>query len=95
MVREAAPTYEVAAPPAKPVEQAARVEHVEKKEPLRYEIKKPSEAYKAAASAQLSLFDVAEHPLVEELRKLDVLRLTPLDAMNMLYQLHQKARGSE
>ncbi|MGZ4033143.1 MAG: DNA mismatch repair protein MutS, partial [Tumebacillaceae bacterium] len=83
MVREAAPTYEVAAPP------------VEKKEPLRYEIKKPSEAQKAAASAQLSLFDMAEHPLVEELRKLDVMRLTPLDAMNMLYQLHQKARGSE
>ncbi|MGZ4163948.1 MAG: DNA mismatch repair protein MutS, partial [Tumebacillaceae bacterium] len=83
MVREAAPTYEVAAPP------------VEKKEPLRYEIKKPSEVQKAAASAQLSLFDMAEHPLVEELRKLDVMRLTPLDAMNMLYQLHQKARGSE
>ncbi|MBL0387982.1 DNA mismatch repair protein MutS [Tumebacillus sp. ITR2] len=46
-----------------------------------------------APSAQLSLFDVSEHPVVDELRKLDVMRLTPLDAMNLLYQLHQKARG--
>jgi DNA mismatch repair protein MutS len=45
-------------------------------------------------TAQLSLF-VEEHPLVEELRNLDLLRLTPLDAINLLYQLHLKARGSE
>ena len=45
------------------------------------------------ASAQLSLFDVQEHPVVEQLRTLDVMRLTPLDAMNLLYQLQQQARG--
>ena len=45
------------------------------------------------ATAQLSLFDVQEHPVVEQLRTLDVMRLTPLDAMNLLYQLQQQARG--
>jgi DNA mismatch repair protein MutS len=51
----------------------------------------------AASSVQLSLFaeEVPEHPIVEELRNLDVMKLTPLDAINLIYQLHQKARGSE
>ncbi|MCX7568861.1 DNA mismatch repair protein MutS [Tumebacillus sp. DT12] len=58
------------------------------------EVKAAVEPQTSAQSSQLSLF-AAEHPVVEELRGLDVMRLTPLDAMNMLYQLHQKARGSE
>ncbi|MGB8955403.1 MAG: DNA mismatch repair protein MutS, partial [Tumebacillaceae bacterium] len=44
-------------------------------------------------SAQLSLFDAQENPVVEQLRSLDVMRLTPLDAMNLLYQLQRQARG--
>ncbi|HEU4963964.1 MAG TPA: DNA mismatch repair protein MutS, partial [Bacilli bacterium] len=57
---------------------------------------KSSKSKKAAApTGQLSLFATEENPIIDELRKLDVMRLTPLDAMNYLYKLHQKARGSE
>ena len=31
-----------------------------------------------------------EHPVVEELRKLDISQMTPLEAINKLYELQQK-----
>jgi DNA mismatch repair protein MutS len=44
---------------------------------------------------QLSIFDqilpAPEHPVVEELRKLDLSRTTPLQALNLLYELQEKA----
>ncbi|MFD2168439.1 DNA mismatch repair protein MutS [Tumebacillus lipolyticus] len=48
-----------------------------------------------SSTLQLSLFGDAtlEHEIVEKLRSVDVMRLTPLDAINLIYQLHQKARG--
>ncbi|ASS77193.1 DNA mismatch repair protein MutS [Tumebacillus algifaecis] len=51
----------------------------------------------AANSMQLSLFadQAADHPIVAELRTLDVMKLTPLDAINLIYQLQQRARESE
>lgn len=50
----------------------------------------------AVPTGQLSLFATEEeNPILEELRTLDVMGLTPLDAINLLYKLHQKARGSE
>jgi DNA mismatch repair protein MutS len=43
------------------------------------------------SARQVSLFaDV--HPVVEALRKLDVNGLTPLDALNRLYELQQLAK---
>ncbi|HAZ63113.1 MAG TPA: hypothetical protein DCZ72_05825, partial [Armatimonadetes bacterium] len=44
-------------------------------------------------SQQLSLFlDVpAENPALEQLRGLDVMRLTPLEAITRLYELQQLA----
>ncbi|TCP59099.1 DNA mismatch repair protein MutS [Tumebacillus sp. BK434] len=59
--------------------------------------KKKQPSKETAPTMQLSLFadGTAEHPVVEELKSLDVMKLTPLDAMNLLYQLQQKARGSE
>jgi DNA mismatch repair protein MutS len=88
LVREAAAAYEAptAVAVAEKVSAPAAVPT-----PASHAEKTPAAA--AAPSAQLSLFDAVDHPVVEELRKLDVMRLTPLDAMNLLYQLHQKARG--
>ncbi|MFA6471988.1 MAG: DNA mismatch repair protein MutS, partial [Candidatus Latescibacterota bacterium] len=40
---------------------------------------------------QLSLFELPEHPVVEELRELDVENLTPIKALLMLEQLKRKA----
>jgi DNA mismatch repair protein MutS len=40
---------------------------------------------------QPALF-ATEHPAVEELRKLDVSQMTPLDAINTLYELQRKAK---
>ena len=46
------------------------------------------------AALQLPLFEPirAPHPLVEELKALDVLTLTPLDALNRLAHLVERAR---
>ena len=41
---------------------------------------------------QLAIF-AAEHPVVAALRETDVNQLTPLDAINLLYQLQKQARG--
>lgn len=45
---------------------------------------------------QLSLFDqlaeAPEHPVVEELRRLDLSRITPIDALNLLYELQEKTK---
>jgi DNA mismatch repair protein MutS len=40
---------------------------------------------------QLTLFDVEEHPVVDELRKLDLSTTTPIEALTVLYQLQKRA----
>jgi hypothetical protein len=40
---------------------------------------------------QLTLFDVEEHPVVDELRKLDLSTTTPIEALTQLYQLQKRA----
>ncbi len=44
-------------------------------------------------SNQLSLFDLAPSPVVEYLRRLNINELTPLEAMNKLYELAAAAKG--
>lgn len=44
-------------------------------------------------AAQMSLFTPEADPLVEELRALKVMEMTPLEALNKLYELHEKARS--
>ncbi len=44
---------------------------------------------------QLSLFELPEHPVVEELREIDVDNLTPLKALLLLEQLKRKASLDE
>ncbi|HEY3367957.1 MAG TPA: DNA mismatch repair protein MutS [Symbiobacteriaceae bacterium] len=43
-------------------------------------------------AVQLSFFEEKKHPVVEELLGLNVLALTPIDALNLLYQLQAKAK---
>jgi len=42
----------------------------------------------------LSIFGETENinPVIEEIKKLDILNLTPIDALNLLYKLHLKIR---
>ena len=46
-------------------------------------------------SLQLALFTPKTHPLVEEIRRLELTQVTPLDAVNILYDLKAKAEESE
>ena len=41
---------------------------------------------------QLSLWPSADSALKEELNKLDITDMTPLEALNKLYELQQQAR---
>ena len=45
-------------------------------------------------SLQLALFTPKTHPLVEEIRQLELSQMTPLDAVNILYDLKTKAEES-
>ena len=42
----------------------------------------------------LALFTPKTHPIIEELRQLDLNQLSPLDALNQIYQLKAKAENS-
>jgi DNA mismatch repair ATPase MutS len=41
---------------------------------------------------QLTFFEEKRHPVVEELLGLNVMALTPIDALNLLYKLQAKAK---
>lgn len=43
-------------------------------------------------ATQLTFFEARPHPLVEELLGLNVMALTPLEALNLLYKLQEKAK---
>ena len=43
-------------------------------------------------SGQLSLLDAVSHPVLEELKALDVNTLTPIEAMQKLYDLHNQVK---
>ncbi len=45
-------------------------------------------------SLQMALFTPKTHPLVEEIRQLELSQMTPLDAVNILYDLKAKAEDS-
>jgi DNA mismatch repair protein MutS len=44
-------------------------------------------------TVQLTFFEEKKHPVVEELLGLNVMALTPIDALNLLYQLQAKAKN--
>lgn len=45
-------------------------------------------------SLQMALFTPKTHPLVEEIRRLELTQVTPLDAVNILYDLKAKAEDA-
>jgi DNA mismatch repair protein MutS len=47
---------------------------------------------KKTGSQQVGLFNYAQTELVEELQNIDVMALTPMDAINHLFRLREKAR---
>ncbi len=51
------------------------------------------QAAPAAAQEQVSMLDMAGGELARQLRDLDVNTITPLEALNLLYQLKKKAEG--
>ena len=52
--------------------------------------KVPKRESKKAAKQQLSLFELPEDPLLDEIRALDVDDMTPRQAMDELYRLRQE-----
>ena len=52
-----------------------------------------SRSAKKARSQQISLFQQDESPVVDEVRRLDIANLTPLEAINKLYQLQEQAKA--
>ncbi|MCK4259065.1 MAG: DNA mismatch repair protein MutS [Halanaerobiales bacterium] len=59
------------------------------------EISKPilKEEPQSVKEQQLSLFTPTKHPIVDRLREIDIMSITPMDAMNLLYQLKKEAEG--
>jgi DNA mismatch repair protein MutS len=47
-----------------------------------------------ASSPQMSLFAPQEHPVVEMIKKLELDQITPLEALNILHQLIDKAKAN-
>jgi len=47
-----------------------------------------------ASSPQLSLFVHQEHPVIREIKKLEINKITPLEALNILHQLMDKMNSS-
>ena len=43
------------------------------------------------SEGQLSLLSAVQNPLIEKLQKLDVETLTPIEALQVLYALHQES----
>ncbi len=55
----------------------------------------PPRGGRPQTSGQLSLFDVAPGPVLEYLRRLNINELTPLQALNLLYELQNLAGETE
>jgi len=47
---------------------------------------------KKKEARQTDMFHLAQDDLIEELQNLDVLSVTPMDALNILFRLREKAR---
>ena len=43
---------------------------------------------------QLSLF-AGDHPILAELREMDIMTMSPMDALNTLYEMQKRLIGSD
>ena len=55
----------------------------------------PARAVKEGKSQQLPLFSTGPHPVLEQLKKLDLMAMTPLEALNKLYEWQGGLHGDE
>jgi DNA mismatch repair protein MutS len=57
-------------------------------------VREPEETFKEnkEAPVQISLFDTEDSEIVTRLKETDVMSMTPMDAMNLVYELVQKAK---
>ena len=46
-------------------------------------------------SAQLSLFEMPGHPILDQLRSLDITRLTPIEALTTLHRWQEMINSPE
>jgi len=53
---------------------------------------KPERRPRRYQMTQLTFLQVQEHPIIEELKSINVMNITPVEAINILYDLQQKAR---
>jgi DNA mismatch repair protein MutS len=42
---------------------------------------------------QMTLFEAEPHPVIEELKRLDISTLSPIEALNLLYRMQQEAKA--
>ena len=54
--------------------------------------RKAMRAMPAPTVTQMTLFSAEQHPLLEELKKLAIDELTPIEAISKLYELQKRAR---
>ena len=54
-----------------------------------------AKALKEGKAQQLSLFTMGPHPVLERLKKLDLMAMTPLEALNRLYEWQQELGDSQ
>jgi DNA mismatch repair protein MutS len=62
-------------------------------EELEQEARAPGSGHKTLEVRQLPLFAVS-NPVVDELQRMDISAMTPLEAISRLYELQKRARGS-
>jgi DNA mismatch repair protein MutS len=55
----------------------------------------PAKVLREGEAQQLSLFTMGPHPVLERLKKLDLMTTTPLEALNKLYEWQRKLEDSE
>ena len=61
---------------------------------VKIEIEKKKEKLDEVDLAQMSLFDtVKDDDIIQELREVDIGHMTPLDALNKLYELQNKVKN--
>jgi DNA mismatch repair protein MutS len=54
----------------------------------------PSGRGRVSTAEQLPLFGLASNPILEELKQLDLSEMTPLEALNKLYELQEGLQDS-
>ena len=45
------------------------------------------------SAKQIDMFSVGENQMIDEISKLDVMTMTPIEALQKLFELQKKARG--